>query len=67
VNTSTGTPHILVVDDDAGQRSLFQAFLQKQGIRVVLAASGEEALVQLHQAAPALSGVRRAHAWHLRT
>ncbi|HUT24627.1 MAG TPA: sigma-54 dependent transcriptional regulator [Sumerlaeia bacterium] len=40
-------PPILVVDDDAGQRSLFESFLSGQGFHVVAAASGEEALALL--------------------
>jgi len=35
---------ILIVDDDAGQRSLLSAFLTRQGLRVLAAASGPEAL-----------------------
>ena len=35
---------ILVVDDDAGQRSLLESFLGSQGLRVVTASSGEQAL-----------------------
>lgn len=39
--------HILIVDDDAGQRSLFDSFLRSQGFKTALAASGEEALAAL--------------------
>lgn len=35
---------ILVVDDDAGQRSLLESFLTGQGFQLITAASGEEAL-----------------------
>jgi DNA-binding NtrC family response regulator len=38
---------ILVVDDDAGQRSLLESFLGGQGFDVVTASSGEEALARL--------------------
>ncbi|HSY17072.1 MAG TPA: sigma-54 dependent transcriptional regulator [Candidatus Acidoferrales bacterium] len=38
------TPRILVVDDDAGQRSLLDSFLRGQGFDIVLADSGERAL-----------------------
>ena len=38
---------ILVVDDDAGQRSLLESFLGGQGFDIVSAASGEEALERL--------------------
>jgi len=38
---------ILVVDDDAGQRSLLESFLTGQGLSVVAASSGEEALALL--------------------
>jgi DNA-binding NtrC family response regulator len=38
------SPRILVVDDDAGQRSLLGSFLRTQGFEIVMAASGEEAL-----------------------
>ena len=46
-------PHIskriLIVDDDAAQRSLLQSFLAGQGFDIVTAASGEEALLILAQ------------------
>jgi DNA-binding NtrC family response regulator len=38
------TPLILIVDDDAGQRSLLNSFLRSQGFRTVTAGSGLEAL-----------------------
>ena len=38
------TPRILIVDDDAGQRSLLDSFLRGQGFEIVLAESGERAL-----------------------
>jgi len=38
------SPRILVVDDDAGQRSLLDSFLRSQGFDIVLAESGERAL-----------------------
>jgi DNA-binding NtrC family response regulator len=37
-------PRILIVDDDPGQRSLLNSFLELQGFDTVTAASGEEAL-----------------------
>ena len=37
-------PRILIVDDDAGQRSLLDSFLRGQGFTVVIASSGEQAL-----------------------
>src|SRR5438477_11313716 len=37
-------PRILIVDDDAGQRSLFDSFLRSQGFDTVPVASGERAL-----------------------
>ena len=40
-------PRILIVDDDEGQRSLFESFLSGQGFRTRIAASGEEALEAL--------------------
>src|SRR2546428_99686 len=38
------TPRILIVDDDAGQRSLLDSFLRSQGFETVPVASGERAL-----------------------
>jgi DNA-binding NtrC family response regulator len=40
----TPAPHILIVDDDAAQRSLLDSFLQSQGFYTVTADSGEQAL-----------------------
>ena len=40
----TAPPRILVVDDDAGQRSLLDSFLRSQGFVTTLADSGERAL-----------------------
>jgi DNA-binding NtrC family response regulator len=37
-------PRILIVDDDAGQRSLLDSFLRSQGFETVVASSGEQAL-----------------------
>src|SRR5213083_2603817 len=38
------TPPILIVDDDAGQRSLLDSFLRSQGFETLPVASGEGAL-----------------------
>jgi DNA-binding NtrC family response regulator len=38
------SPRILIVDDDAGQRSLLDSFLKSQGFETVVASSGPEAL-----------------------
>ena len=52
VNSKPATPpRILVVDDDAGQRSLLDSFLRSQGFATTLADSGERAL-ELLQAEP---------------
>jgi DNA-binding NtrC family response regulator len=40
-------PRILIVDDDASQRSLLESFLRSQGFRTVTADSGERALTVL--------------------
>src|SRR5947199_5009234 len=40
-------PRILIVDDDAGQRSLLDSFLRSQGFETVPVASGEQALEAL--------------------
>src|SRR5262245_21191345 len=37
-------PRILIVDDDAGQRSLLNSFLTGQGFETVPVSSGEQAL-----------------------
>lgn len=44
------SPRILIVDDDAGQRSLLNSFLQSQGFDTVTVDSGERALETLRQA-----------------
>src|SRR5437764_1441822 len=38
------SPRVLIVDDDAGQRSLLDSFLKSQGFDTVPVASGEDAL-----------------------
>ena len=43
-----GPPRILIVDDDAGQRSLLDSFLASQGFETVTASSGEQALELLN-------------------
>ncbi len=43
----TRTARILIVDDDAGQRSLLDSFLTSQGFETVPVSSGEEALIKL--------------------
>ena len=49
--TNTTSPRILIVDDDAAQRSLLTSFLSSQGFATSAAASGEEALEVLNNAA----------------
>jgi DNA-binding NtrC family response regulator len=44
---SGDTPRILIVDDDPGQRSLLESFLQSQGFESVVVDSGERALETL--------------------
>ena len=48
MNTSK---HILIVDDDAGQRSLLDSFLRSQGFATVVVDSGERALAMLQNEA----------------
>src|SRR5437016_821422 len=68
---------ILVVDDDAGQRSLLNSFLSSQGFVITVASSGEQALAVLDSEAvdmmisdvrmPGISGLetlRRARTRH---
>ncbi len=43
-STPSKTPRILIIDDDAGQRSLLVSFLNSQGLETVAVASGEQAL-----------------------
>ena len=43
------SPRILIVDDDAGQRSLLSSFLQSQGYDPVAVDSGERALALLRE------------------
>ncbi len=46
---STRPPRLLIVDDDAGQRSLLDSFLSSQGFDTVPVSSGERALEVLRQ------------------
>jgi DNA-binding NtrC family response regulator len=46
---NAASPRILIVDDDAGQRSLLNAFLKSQGFETVPVSSGERALDALRQ------------------
>jgi len=46
-NQTSKTPRILIVDDDAGQRSLLNSFLVSQGFETLPVASGECALEKL--------------------
>src|SRR5437762_224278 len=43
-NNTPKSPRVMIVDDDAGQRSLLDSFLQSQGFDTVPVASGEQAL-----------------------
>lgn len=45
---SVPAPTILIVDDDASQRSLLSSFLKKQGFEILAVDSGEEALKTLN-------------------
>ena len=45
---------LLIVDDDAAQRSLLTSFLKKQGFNVAAACSGEEALKIVEHDAPSM-------------
>ncbi|HUB87022.1 MAG TPA: sigma-54 dependent transcriptional regulator [Verrucomicrobiae bacterium] len=53
-NNHSAAPCILIVDDDAGQRSLLDSFLRGQGFETILAKSGEEALEILQSQKPAM-------------
>ena len=44
---NAGSPRILIVDDDPGQRSLLTTFLRTQGFETVTADSGQHALETL--------------------
>ena len=46
---TSAPPRILIVDDDAAQRSLLDSFLKGQGFETFTADSGEAALEQLRQ------------------
>src|ERR1700709_66831 len=46
--TATGTPHILVVDDDPAIRELLAEYLGENDMRVSTAASGAEMTSALH-------------------
>ena len=46
-STEASATRILIVDDDAGQRSLLDSFLRSQGFETVVVSSGEHALEKL--------------------
>ena len=46
-STAVPAARILIVDDDAGQRSLLDSFLRSQGFETVVVSSGEHALEKL--------------------
>src|SRR5438094_10396405 len=48
-NSNLKGPRLLIVDDDAGQRSLLDSFLKSQGFDTVPVASGENALEVLRR------------------
>jgi len=54
------SPRILIVDDDAGQRSLLDSFLRSQGFQTMPVASGERALevLRTEQVSMMISDVR---------
>ncbi len=64
-------PRILIVDDDPGQRSLLETFLQAKGYRTLAVASGEAALREIAKGAfallisdvrmPGMSGIETLH------
>jgi len=47
--SSSHTPRLLIVDDDAGQRSLLDSFLTSQGFETVPVSSGQRALEVLRE------------------
>ena len=50
--TTEHTPRILVVDDEAPNRALFEALLAPEGYEIFLAENGEEALIRAEKDAP---------------
>jgi two-component system OmpR family response regulator len=46
--------HVLIVDDDRGIRELIAGYLEKNGMRVSLAANGRQMRAVLEQGAPDL-------------
>jgi len=51
--SANGLPTVLVIDDDASARELMQRFLDRQGLHMVGAASGEEGLRLAKELRPA--------------
>ena len=49
IESGKNGPRILIVDDDAGQRSLLNSFLSSQGFQIFLASTGEKALETLRR------------------
>jgi len=47
--TKSNTPHLLIVDDDPGQRSLLESFLTSQGFVTTVVSSGQRALEVLRE------------------
>lgn len=53
-DAGSNQPPVLVIDDDAAQRSLLQSFLGGRGFAISCASSAEEALERIAASAPAL-------------
>jgi signal transduction histidine kinase/CheY-like chemotaxis protein len=53
VTSARGVPTVLVIDDDAASRELMKRHLEKQGLHMVGAASGEEGLRLARELRPA--------------
>jgi CheY-like chemotaxis protein len=66
---STGAPLVLIIDDVADNREVYEEFLQQQGLRVVSAVDGQDGLAKAAALKPSVvvldHGLPRLDGWEV--